>query len=86
MTERDVNGHGTGPEEGEYTDVQLPGGDDDRGGADAPGEYVDRENADGSESRPRTDEAGAYTDVELPSGDEAHEDLDNPGEYTDRDR
>jgi hypothetical protein len=86
MSERDTIGRGTGPDEGEYTDVQLPGRERDHGSSDLPGEYVDRENADGTESRPRADEAGAYTDVELPSGKEDREDLENPGEYTDRDR
>lgn len=86
MGDRDTTGHGTGPEEGEYTEVQLPDGEEAGRNLDAPGEYVDNEPADGTDARPRADEAGSYTDVQLPSGDESREDTERPGEYTDRDR
>ena len=38
MGDRDTTGHGTGPEEGEYTEVEHPDGEEAGRNLDAPGE------------------------------------------------
>ncbi len=86
MTERDVNGRGTGP-----TRASTPMSSCRTAAPIAAAPTFPASTSTGRTPTERGSARGRmrrapYTDVELPTGDQAREDLDDPGEYTDRDR